>query len=152
MNLSFIKYFIFSLNIYILIHYSNYFFFYANKLETNNLPVETYKIFKNNKTMIYLKNNIIKKFNLYIKKCLNYDFEYNYPLYDNPRISAIIPLYNAENFLKYSLSSIQNQIMKEIEIILIDDNSTDNTLRKVSDYMKKDKRIRLSYFLLRDNF
>jgi glycosyltransferase involved in cell wall biosynthesis len=143
MNLSFIKYFIFSLNIYILIHYSNYFFFYANKLETNNLPVETYKIFKNNKTMIYLKNNIIKKFNLYIKKCLNYDFEYNYPLYDNPRISAIIPLYNAENFLKYSLSSIQNQIMKEIEIILIDDNSTDNTLRKVSDYMKKDKRIRL---------
>ena len=61
----------------------------------------------------------------------------------NYKISAIIPLYNAEKYLKYSLSSIQNQKMKEIEIILIDDCSKDNTLLKVNSFMKKDKRIRL---------
>ena len=142
-NLSFQKYIIFLIYLYILVRYSKYLFFNSNKLNSSNLPLETYSINKNNETMVYLKNTFIKKFNLYIQKCLNNDLEYNYPLYKNPKISAIIPLYNAEKFLKYSLSSIQNQKMKEIEIILIDDKSTDNTLKKVNYFMEKDKRIRL---------
>ena len=109
----------------------------------DNIPKETYKILKNNKTFIYLKNYIRHKFNLFIYKCLKYDYQYYYPLSLKPKISAIIPLYNAESYIKSSLSSIQNQKMKDIEIILIDDCSEDNTLFIVNELMKKDKRIRL---------
>ena len=142
-NIPCIKYIILYIYISIIFLYLKYFFFCSVEFGSNNLPAEAYSIYKKNETMVYLKRIFIKKFNLYIQKCLNQDLEYNYPLLNNPKISAIMPLYNAEKFLKYSLSSIQNQNMKEIEIILIDDNSTDNTLSKVYDFMKKDNRIRL---------
>ena len=116
---------------------------FSQHFNKDNLPKETYKILKNNKTFIYLKNYIRHKFNLFIYKCLNHDYKYYYPLSLKPKISAIIPLYNAENYIKSSLSSIQNQKMKDIEIILIDDCSEDNTLFIVNELMKKDKRIRL---------
>ena len=45
--------------------------------------------------------------------------------------------------MNYSLCSIQNQKMKEIEIILIDDLSSDNSIIIIEEYMKKDSRIRL---------
>ena len=54
-----------------------------------------------------------------------------------------MPLNNATKFLHYSLRSVQNQKMKEIEIILVDDYSTDDTLLLVNKYMKEDPRIRL---------
>ena len=60
-----------------------------------------------------------------------------------PKISVIIPLYNAKNFLTYSLRSVQNQKMKEIEIILVDDFSKDDTLLLIKKYMEEDPRIRL---------
>ena len=60
-----------------------------------------------------------------------------------PKISVIIPLYNAKNFLTYSLRSVQNQKMKEIEIILVDDCSKDDTLLLIKKYMEEDPRIRL---------
>ena len=119
------------------------YFFGFQQINLDNLPIEIYNISRNNETIIYLKKNIIKKFNLYINKCLNYNFEYNFPLFLNPKISAIMPLYNADKYIKYSLSSIQNQKMKEIEIILIDDCSKDNTLLKIENFMEKDKRIKL---------
>ena len=119
------------------------FFFFKKQFNSDNLPIEIYNISKNNETIVYLKKNIIKKFNLFINKCLNYNNDYNYPLFLNPKISAIMPLYNAEKYIKYSLSSIQNQKMKEIEIILIDDCSEDKTILIIENFMKKDKRIRL---------
>ena len=60
-----------------------------------------------------------------------------------PKISVIIPLYNAKHFLTYSLRSVQNQKMKEIEIILVDDFSKDDTLLLIKKYMEEDPRIRL---------
>ena len=45
--------------------------------------------------------------------------------------------------MHYSLRSVQNQKMKEIEIILVDDCSKDNTLVLIKKFMKEDKRIRL---------
>ena len=66
-----------------------------------------------------------------------------YPLLKNPKISAIMPIYNGGKYLYYSLRSIQNQEMKDIEIILVDDCSTDNSLSIIANYMKEDKRIRL---------
>ena len=55
----------------------------------------------------------------------------------------IIPIYNAEKYIHYSLRSVQNQKMKEIEIIIIDDNSNDDSIKIVQKYMEEDKRIKL---------
>ena len=56
-------------------------------------------------------------------------------------ISIIVPIYNAENFIKKCVDSLLNQTKKELEIILINDGSTDNTLKILKEY--KDKRIKL---------
>jgi len=49
-------------------------------------------------------------------------------------VSIVIPVYNSENFLKESLESILNQTYKNIEIIIIDDGSTDNSLNILQQY------------------
>ena len=59
----------------------------------------------------------------------------------NPKISLIITIYNQENFLKYSYSYIQKQEMKDIEIIFVDDASSDNSSKLIYSLMKNDKRI-----------
>ena len=80
-----------------------------------------------------------------MNKCINnnIDDEINYSFTINPKISAIIPLHNGEKYFKYSLCSIQNQKFKQIEIIIIDDYSQDNTIVDIQKYMEKDKRIKL---------
>ena len=62
---------------------------------------------------------------------------------NEPKISVIIPIYNGGKYLNYSLKSIQNQIFKDLEIIIIDDNSKDNSLEIIQKYIKNDKRIKL---------
>jgi len=59
----------------------------------------------------------------------------------NIKISIIIPVYNSEKFLNRCLDSIVNQTIKDIEIICINDGSTDNSLSILNDYAKNDKRI-----------
>ncbi len=59
------------------------------------------------------------------------------------KISTIIPVYNAEKYLSVCLNSILNQTLKDIEIICIDDASTDNSLNILKSYQKKDKRIKI---------
>ena len=60
---------------------------------------------------------------------------------DNPKISIIISTYNRENYVKSTTRSIQNQNLKEIEIIFIDDFSTDNTVKYIKEEQKNDPRI-----------
>ena len=60
---------------------------------------------------------------------------------EKPKISLIITVYNQENFLRYCYASIQEQKLKDIEIIFIDDASKDNSSKIIQDLMKKDKRI-----------
>ena len=100
-------------------------------------------IIKNKKS--YLKPEIIGKFNSYIKLCRDGKLieKTKYPLLKNPKISIIIPIYNGGKYLNYSLRTIQNQELKEIEIIIIDDCSTDDSLNDVERLMKEEPRIRL---------
>lgn len=58
-------------------------------------------------------------------------------------ISIIIPVYNSEKYLTECLDSLLNQSLKKIEIICIDDSSTDNSYSILLDYKNKDKRIRV---------
>ena len=60
-----------------------------------------------------------------------------------PKISVIIPVYNTEKYLSRCLDSIVNQTYKNLEIICINDGSTDNSLEILKKYAKKDKRIKV---------
>ncbi|MBP3546559.1 MAG: glycosyltransferase family 2 protein [Alphaproteobacteria bacterium] len=62
---------------------------------------------------------------------------------NNKKVSIIVPVYNAENYLKQCLDSIVNQTYKNTEIICINDASTDNSLSILKDYGKNDKRIKI---------
>lgn len=59
----------------------------------------------------------------------------------NPSISVIIPAYNAEEYLEESVSSVLSQTCKDIELIIIDDGSTDNTDGIIKKLKSCDKRI-----------
>lgn len=60
-----------------------------------------------------------------------------------PKISVIMPLYNVENFLRKSLDSVINQTFKDIEIVCVNDASTDGTLSILEEYAGKDDRIKI---------
>ena len=59
----------------------------------------------------------------------------------NPLLSIITPVYNVEAYLDRCVSSILSQSYQEIELILIDDGSTDSSGIKCDDWAKKDRRI-----------
>lgn len=67
--------------------------------------------------------------------------EMNFKKEDSPFVSVIIPVYNSEEFILRCLKSVSNQTLKNIEIIIIDDGSFDDTEKIVSLFMKYDKRI-----------
>ena len=56
-------------------------------------------------------------------------------------VSVIIPMYNAEDTIIDCLKSLCNQTYKNIEIIILDDDSTDSTFSIAKEISKKDKRI-----------
>ncbi|MGL5749960.1 MAG: glycosyltransferase family 2 protein [Paraclostridium sp.] len=60
-----------------------------------------------------------------------------------PDISIIVPVYNVENYLKKCLDSIVSQSFKNIEIIIVNDGSTDNSREICDEYKKKDNRIKV---------
>jgi glycosyltransferase involved in cell wall biosynthesis len=58
-----------------------------------------------------------------------------------PKISIIISVYNGEAYIKTAILSIQNQDLKDIEIIIVDDNSKDNSVNLIKEIMKTEPRI-----------
>jgi len=59
----------------------------------------------------------------------------------NPKVSVIVPIYNKEFFLEKSIFSILEQTEENIEIILVDDGSTDNSFIIMNSFMEEDDRI-----------
>lgn len=62
---------------------------------------------------------------------------------NHPLISVIVPAYNSQNFINRAIKSIQNQNITDIEIILVDDVSTDNTLTIIEELQKQEPRIKI---------
>lgn len=60
-----------------------------------------------------------------------------------PKVSVIIPVYNTERYLSECLDSVVNQTLKDIEIICVDDGSTDGSLAILREYESKDHRIKI---------
>ena len=58
-------------------------------------------------------------------------------------ISVIIPIYNVEHYLEKCVYSIRNQTYRNLEIILVDDGSTDNSGRMCDAYAVEDSRIKV---------
>ncbi|KAG4097279.1 nucleotide-diphospho-sugar transferase [Neocallimastix lanati (nom. inval.)] len=62
------------------------------------------------------------------------------------KISVVMPVYNTENYLKRSIQSILDQTLKEIELICVDDASTDNSLSILEEFKEKDSRVKVFHF------
>lgn len=60
-----------------------------------------------------------------------------------PLVSVIMPIYNAADFLRQSLKCVVNQTLQNIEIICINDGSTDDSCDIIAEFAAKDKRIRI---------
>ena len=124
-----------------------------NKKKNFILDNDIEKIYISNMTRIlfkeynrpYLRNINDKEFEdyiiIFIKKYLNKIDISN--INDIPKISIIIPIYNGKKFLIRSLLSIYAQSFKNIEIIYVDDYSTDNSTKLIQSFQKLDKRIKL---------
>jgi len=123
-------------------------FFIKNKLfinsNSNNLKL-------NNKTNIIEYISKIRGIN-YLNKCLNKSKENSNLNLNNsklkrfnnrPKISVIIPVYNCQKSIEISLTSILNQNMKDYEVILVNDNSSDNSLKIINKIKKDDNRIKV---------
>lgn len=63
----------------------------------------------------------------------------------NPKVSVIIPVYNAEKYLRECLDSVLGQTLKNIEVLTVDDGSTDSTRNILRYYETTDERVKPIY-------
>ena len=61
-----------------------------------------------------------------------------------PKVSVLVAVYNAEKYLRACLDSLLNQSLKDIEIVCVDDASTDNSLPLLNEYAAKDSRLKVA--------
>ena len=112
------------------------------KIDDINKKIEN--AFKEN---ISLRDNIYKI--LYFKK---YPYHEDYIKYfnfrENPKISIIIPIYNSQKSLNIVYKSIQEQSLRDLEIIFVDDCSKDNSIKMIENFQIRDLRI----ILLKNKF
>lgn len=100
--------------------------YYENELKLVN-------IFKRIKRKLSLKKRKVQE---PVIRQTNPDYKVN-----TPKVSVILPVYNVGKYLRQSLDSLINQTLKEIEIICIDDGSTDDSSDILEEYKSKDSRI-----------
>ena len=59
------------------------------------------------------------------------------------KVSVLVPVYNTEPYLRQCIDSVIEQTLKDLEIIVINDGSTDNSLNILREYAEKDERIKI---------
>ncbi|MCL2144785.1 MAG: glycosyltransferase [Endomicrobia bacterium] len=129
-----------------------------------NCPYKAYSKIKDDLSEIFSENNVLKE--SFFRRGISYfSWEYQFVSLENrqafrdnvktvlpekfyleflknaTKISVIIPVYNVEKYLRQCLDSVVNQTLGEIEIICINDGSTDASLEILREYAAKDKRI-----------
>ena len=62
---------------------------------------------------------------------------------DNVKVSVVMPIYNAYNYLRPAIDSVLGQSLEELELICVDDGSTDRSLDILREYMDADSRVRI---------
>jgi len=85
--------------------------------------------------------NEIQRIAMHFKYYNNVEIIKKFKKQNNPKVSIISSIYNREKFISRFIGNAQNQSFKDIEIILIDDNSIDNSAKLIEMYKKEDKRI-----------
>ena len=96
-------------------------------ISINNIQLSRKEKYNKNNDLLIFKN---ASFSNYIKKA-------------KTKISIFIPIYNKENFITKCIQSIQSQTLKDIEIIAVNDHSTDNSLKILISLAKNDNRIKI---------
>ena len=87
------------------------------------------------------KKKILLKGRKFLDQCLNGIYNKKNMSNTTPKVSSIIPIYNCQTTINAALVSIQNQNLTKLEIILINDFSSDNTSEIITNKQKEDKRI-----------
>ena len=95
-------------------------------------------IFNRNESDLNQINAFFEKINIY--NLTEQDIK-PFKFVKNPKISIVIPIYNSQNMIFQIVKNIQFQSLKDIEIIFIDDCSSDNTNQIILKLQKKDQRI-----------
>ena len=62
---------------------------------------------------------------------------------ENIKISVVMPIYNASDYLKPAIDAVLGQTLRDIELICVDDGSTDNSLAIIKEYQQGDERVRI---------
>ena len=121
---------------------------YFGKSFNNSRTKNKFKKCSSTDNKLYWKNQTdleIEKLREEIKnhKSVDISFENISDFYkrENPKISIIITIYNQEKYIKPLYAHIQEQELKDFEIIFVDDVSTDNSSFIIKELMEKDKRI-----------
>jgi hypothetical protein len=117
-----------------------------NETEEKNYQYKSYETEENFERFLNKRNNQLS-YKEYIEICqnetlidLNKSIDNN-----NPIISIIVSSYNKENLIIKTVKSIQKQSLKNIEIIIVDDCSSDNSYIKYKSLLETDPRIRIFY-------
>ncbi len=69
--------------------------------------------------------------------------DYKFEAKEKPKVSVIVPVYNSEKFIEKCLTSIMVQTLKELEIVVVNDGSTDSSLVILNSMAQKDSRIKI---------
>lgn len=62
-------------------------------------------------------------------------------MHEMPKLSVIVPVYNAEKYLRQCLDSLCNQTLENIEIICVNDGSVDGSAKILQEYADRDSRV-----------
>ena len=114
---------------------------YNRRQETDKSNINAYKEIKTFESKL---RKITKEEMLDFRNINNLGILYDrtkYPHQETPDVSIITTIYNQAHCIHKAIRSVQNQSLKNIEIIIIDDCSLDNSTSTVEEYMKEDERI-----------
>lgn len=107
---------------------------YADKLKKGKKDKKT------KKRKIYY---ILEKINNWIKLCQNETLNIEkVNSSEKPKITALISLFNSQDYIYTAVKSVQNQLLSDIEILVVEDCSTDKSYMIIKNLQKNDKRIK----------